>query len=126
MPSTERPRENISSDIEGAPFSNTLLGPPERMMPFALNPFMKSIGEVQGCISQYTFASLTLRAMSCVYWEPKSRISILSEWMSGLFFSGAFGAVFRAGRLFFTGAFFDTTFFFVIFFQSWFRIFIYI
>src|SRR4030067_3777627 len=109
MPSTGTPRENISSDINGAPFSKTDLGPPERMMPFALNLLMKSIPEVHGCISQYTFASLTLRAMSWVYWEPKSSISILSEWMSGFFFALAFGAA----RIFFAGAGDATALFFV-------------
>src|SRR6266542_420593 len=35
-----------------------------------------------GWISQYTCSSRTRRAMSCVYWAPKSRISIL-QCMSG-------------------------------------------
>src|SRR3954469_17246817 len=48
------------------------------MTPFAPKPRTKASLTSCGWISQYTFASRTRRAMSCVYCAPKSRIRILS------------------------------------------------
>jgi hypothetical protein len=62
--------------IEGAPLSYTLAGEPERMMPWGLNFFISSREQLKGRISEYTLHSLTLRAISWVYWEPQSRIRI--------------------------------------------------
>src|SRR5258708_19810734 len=47
---------------------------PERITPLAPNSRTKASETSQGWTSQYTFASRTRRAMSCVYWAPKSRI----------------------------------------------------
>ena len=54
----------------GAPSSNTLFGPPERMMP--AGGFATSSAAVvsQRMISEYTSCSRMRRAMSCVYCEP--------------------------------------------------------
>src|SRR5512147_820070 len=48
------------------------------MTPRAPKPRTNSPETSCGWISQYTFASRTRRAMSCVYCAPKSRIRILS------------------------------------------------
>src|SRR6202011_5585583 len=40
---------------------------------------MRSIGDVPGMSSQYTFASRTRRAISWLYWLPKSRTSTVSR-----------------------------------------------
>src|SRR5690625_5224921 len=51
-------------------------GLPERITPFT--SVSNDKGFKQGCISQYTLHALTLRAISCVYWEPKSITIIFS------------------------------------------------
>ena len=51
---------------------------PDRMMPFGANSRMNRSSTSWECSSQYTPASRTRRAMSCVTCEPKSRIRILS------------------------------------------------
>src|SRR5438445_9524359 len=50
---------------------------PERITLLAPNSRTKASLTSWGWISQYTCSSRTRRAMSCVYWAPKSRISIL-------------------------------------------------
>src|SRR5688572_4937596 len=40
---------------------------------------MTSRGVLNGTTSEYTFASRILRAISCVYWEPKSRTRMVSS-----------------------------------------------
>ena len=71
----------------GALASRTLCGLPERMTPFQRRPCGSSSGAVssrlrqspfQGLISAKVFNSLTRRAMSWVYWDPKSRMRMLS------------------------------------------------
>src|SRR2546430_3861023 len=47
------------------------------MMPAGAKSRMNASPTSWGWISQYTCSSRTRRAMSCVYWAPKSRISIL-------------------------------------------------
>jgi len=54
------------------------LGPPERMMPLGFQSRIHCTVRVGGWISQYTCASRTRRAMSWVYWEPKSMMRIPS------------------------------------------------
>src|SRR4051794_18356814 len=78
MPSTGTPSANTSGLSVGAFFSYTEAGPPERMIPLTFGSTTAASGAVQGRISQYTFASRTRRAMSCVTWEPKSRMMTLS------------------------------------------------
>ena len=56
---------------------------PDRMMPFGANSRMNASLTSFGWISQYTCASRTRRAISCVTWEPKSRIRILSCMAAG-------------------------------------------
>jgi len=54
----------------GAPASYTELGPPLRMMPVGFQSRIHWVLRVGGWISEYTRASRTRRAMSCVYCEP--------------------------------------------------------
>ena len=55
-----------------------LAGPPDKMMPLGDHSRIHSKDRVGGWISEYTRSSRMRRAMSCVYWEPKSRIRIRS------------------------------------------------
>src|SRR6185437_9696370 len=77
MPSTGATPSNAGSAI-GADSSYTELGPPLKMMPEGFHSRTHSSVRVGGWISQYTRASRTRRAISCVYCAPKSRIRILS------------------------------------------------
>src|SRR4051794_18203827 len=47
------------------------------MMPSGASFRTVSSGTLKGWISQYTCCSRTRRAMSCVYWLPKSRTRIM-------------------------------------------------
>ena len=49
---------------------------PERIIPRGFSARIFSGAKLNGWISQYTFASRTRRAISCVYWLPKSKIRI--------------------------------------------------
>src|SRR6185436_10089045 len=73
MPSTGVPRSNNSGAHLGAPASDTLFGPPERMIPTGFFALRVSSDVLNGTISEYTDSSRSRRAMSCVYCEPKSR-----------------------------------------------------
>ena len=68
------PEWRIESGSEGAPSSSTLLGPPEMTMPFGLWARIAFSDESQGRISLWTESSRMRLAMSCVYWEPQSRM----------------------------------------------------
>src|SRR5438093_4222165 len=46
------------------------------MMPAGASRRIVASGTSKGWISQYTWSSRTRRAISCVYWEPKSRMRI--------------------------------------------------
>ena len=67
MPSTGLPRSNSAGSHIGAPASETLLGPPDRMMPAGCRAQIVSAGVLGGQISEYTDSSRRRRAMSCVY-----------------------------------------------------------
>ena len=72
------PRCRSPGSQVGLPASVTLAGPPERMMA-AGRPAARSAGEIVcGTISEYTPHSRTRRAISCVYWDPKSRMATYS------------------------------------------------
>ena len=73
MPSTGLPRSNTAGSHFGAPASDTLFGPPDRMMPTGLRARIFSAGVSGGQISEYTDSSRRRRAISCVYCDPKSR-----------------------------------------------------
>ena len=62
--------------ICGAAASRTEAGLPESMTPRTSGPISGIL--LKGWISQYTFSSRTLRPISCVTCEPKSRMSIFS------------------------------------------------
>src|SRR4030095_12772511 len=73
MPSTGMPRSNTAPSHFGAPSSDTLLGPPDRISPTGFFSRRLASGVLNGTISEYTDNSRNRRAMSCVYCEPKSR-----------------------------------------------------
>src|SRR4029079_8860934 len=83
MPSTGRPMSYNAASHFGAPASDTLFGPPDRMMPMGLRARIFSIGASGGHTSEYTDSSRRRRAISCVYCEPKSRTMIVSCSTSG-------------------------------------------
>src|SRR5258708_7606089 len=74
MPSTGTPSSNTACGARPVDSSYADMWLPERITPLAPNSRTKASETSQGWISQYTFASRTRRAMSCVYWAPKSRI----------------------------------------------------
>src|SRR5512132_2528028 len=77
MPSTGVPSSNSSGAHFGAPVSDTLLGPPERMIPTGFLSWILSSGVLNGTISEYTDSSRSRRAINCVYCEPKSSTRIV-------------------------------------------------
>src|SRR4030095_4873271 len=77
MPSTGTPCVHTAAGARGVSPSVTLLGPPDKTMPFGANSRMNVSLTSYGWISQYTCVSRRRRAMSCVYCAPKSRIRIL-------------------------------------------------
>ncbi len=72
MPSTGRPKSNTSGTHFGAPASDTLRGPPDRMSPAGCLARSVSIGVLNGTTSENTDSSRRRRAINCVYCEPKS------------------------------------------------------
>src|SRR5665213_1129369 len=62
----------------GAPGSYTDAGPPLKIRPRGARRRISAALMVPGTSSQYTRASRTRRAMSCEYWEPKSRTRTVS------------------------------------------------
>ncbi len=79
MPSTGTPRSNSPVAGIGAPSASTDIGPPERMMPFGAKALISASGRSGRWISQYTPSSRTRRAISWVYWLPKSRMRTFSS-----------------------------------------------
>jgi len=57
----------------GADVSDTLFGPPDKMMPTGFRARIFSIGVFGGHTSEYTDSSRRRRAISCVNCDPKSR-----------------------------------------------------
>jgi hypothetical protein len=82
MPSTGHSPENTQAGARGDPGSGTDSGPPERTMPLGAKARISASSVSQDRISEYTPISRMRRAISCVYWEPKSRISRRLAWMS--------------------------------------------
>src|SRR5919205_3229391 len=75
MPSTGTPRSKTARGARPVDSSYADIWLPDRITPVAPNSRTKPSLTSQGWISQYTFASRTRRAMSWVYWAPKSRMS---------------------------------------------------
>jgi hypothetical protein len=73
MPSTGVSSAKIAGSQRGAPASDTLFGPPDRITPTGARAAITAAGVSNGRISQYTDSSRRRRAMSWVYCEPKSR-----------------------------------------------------
>src|ERR1017187_6802655 len=82
MPSTGTPSFSSLGSAAGASASYTDEGPPERMRPSGFSARISAIGAVQGSTTEKTFSSRIRRAISCVYCEPKSRMTIV--WVSTL------------------------------------------
>src|SRR5829696_4691013 len=82
MPRIGTPRSNSFGSQCGAPGSYTLIGPPERMIPFGFNSFTRAALRSWRTTWQKTFSSRTRRAMSCPNCEPKSKIRTSSFVMS--------------------------------------------
>src|SRR3954467_13809322 len=76
MPSTGTPSSNTALGARAVDSSYADMWLPERMTPAGPYSRTKPSLTSQGWISQYTFASRTRRAMSWVYWAPKSRMRI--------------------------------------------------
>ena len=66
MPRTGIPRSKRAASHIGAPSSDTLLGPPERMSPTGFSSRNLDNDVLNGTISEYTDSSRRRRAMSCV------------------------------------------------------------
>src|SRR5580698_1169828 len=78
MPSTGMPRFQIAGSQCGAPLPYTLAGPPLRISPFGLRvaSFAAEVSNLRIC--ENTWHSRIRRAITCVYCEPKSRMTICS------------------------------------------------
>src|SRR4051812_35137061 len=73
MPSTGATSRSFGSAV-GTSSSYTDAGPPLRMIPVGRQSLIHSTVRVGGWISEYTRASRTRRAMSCVNCDPMSRM----------------------------------------------------
>ena len=65
----------------GEPFANTLAGPPESTIPTGFCFRMSESFELYGITEENTLDSLILLAMTWVYWDPKSRTTIVCGMM---------------------------------------------
>src|SRR5262245_48411452 len=81
MPRTGTPTSKTAASHMGAPGSDTLFGPPERMMPAGRLAAIFAAATSGGQISEYTESSRSRLAMSCVYWDPKSR-TMMVWWLT--------------------------------------------
>ena len=79
MPSMGIPVSKTARGREGLPSRQTESGPPDKIIPEGFSLSIFSSADQYGTISQYTESSRTRRPISCVYWEPKSRIRIFSR-----------------------------------------------
>ena len=77
MPSTGLPMAKSAGSQWGAPASDTLFGPPDRIIPAGERAAILSAGVSGGQISEYTESSRRRRAMTCVYCDPQSRTMIV-------------------------------------------------
>src|SRR6185437_12353283 len=88
MPRIGTSSANTCPGARGESASTTDSGPPERITPFGANFAISPGSWSHAQISQYTPISRIRRAISCVYCDPKSRMRILSVWMSCIRESG--------------------------------------
>src|SRR5580698_8168712 len=77
MPNTGTPIASSAGSAAGASASYTEHGPPERISPSGFSARTCSIGTVQGSTTENTLNSRILRAISWVYCDPKSRMTIV-------------------------------------------------
>jgi hypothetical protein len=71
------PSLNIPGLGFGESSANTLAGPPESTIPTGFCFRMSESFELYGRTEENTLASLILLAMTWVYWDPKSRTTIV-------------------------------------------------
>src|ERR1700674_4810639 len=76
MPSTRTPSCSTWGSHNGASLSYTELGPPDKTMPTGSSAQISSSFAVHGRTAENTCCSRMRRAISCVYWPPKSRTTI--------------------------------------------------
>src|SRR5215831_11934515 len=79
MPRTGTPAPSRPAGAGGAPSAYTEAGPPDRMIAFGFRARICAPGMLDGTISEYTWHSLTRRAISCAYWAPKSTTRTVSN-----------------------------------------------
>src|SRR5271155_2034426 len=76
MPRTGTPSSSIFGSQTGASLSYTELGPPDSTIPTGSCARISARLAVHGRIAENTCCSRMRRAMSCVYWPPKSSTTI--------------------------------------------------
>src|SRR5580704_4239451 len=80
MPRTGNSSSNRRGSAGGACLSYTDHGAPERTMPTGSQLSISFSEAVHGSTTEKTFCSRIRRAISCVYWAPKSRITM--DWLA--------------------------------------------
>src|ERR1035437_3491321 len=78
MPSTGTPSAKIFLSDNGAFFAYTLDGPPDKMIPLGASAAISTAGVSWHRMTEYTLHSRMRRAITWVYCEPKSRMTICS------------------------------------------------
>src|SRR6476619_198197 len=87
MPRIGTPASNSAAGVRGLSASVTELGPPDRITPPGASRSNAASALLNGAISQYTPASRTRRAMSCVTWLPKSKMR--TDWLGRMVMGAA-------------------------------------
>ena len=77
MPRVGNPICKSFGSAGGASESYTEHGPPDNTNPNGRYDSISASGTVQGSTTQNTFCSRMRRAISCVYCEPKSRMTMV-------------------------------------------------
>src|ERR1017187_10943031 len=78
MPSTGTPSAKTFLSNNGAFFAYTLDGPPDKMMPLGASAAISTAGVSWHRMTEYTLHSRMRRAITWVYCEPKSKMTICS------------------------------------------------
>src|ERR1039457_4308088 len=84
MPSTGTPSAKIFLSGNGAFLAYTLDGPPDKMMPRGASAAISTAGVSWHRMTEYTLHSRMRRAITCVYCDPKSKMTICSVMRSKL------------------------------------------
>src|ERR1700690_1688902 len=78
MPSTGTPSAKTFLSNNGAFFAYTLYGPPDKMMPLGARAAISTAGVSWARMTEYTLHSRMRRAITWVYCDPKSKMTICS------------------------------------------------